>query len=58
MNLHIKIYYFFVDDILVLTFTKRVKFNAFIRPACLWDRDTPLDKIVGSYGTVSVDQYD
>ncbi|CAB3222122.1 unnamed protein product [Arctia plantaginis] len=41
------------NDILVLTFTKQVKFNAFIRPACLWNGDSSLEHIVGASGTVA-----
>ncbi|KAJ8712773.1 hypothetical protein PYW08_008077 [Mythimna loreyi] len=41
------------NDILVLTLDKSVKFNQYIRPACLWAGNTDLSLIVGKFGTVA-----
>ncbi|XP_063368745.1 serine protease gd-like [Cydia amplana] len=41
------------NDILVLTFDKSVEFNNNIRPACLWNGNNDLNRIVGSSGVVA-----
>ncbi|XP_075983751.1 serine protease gd-like isoform X2 [Anticarsia gemmatalis] len=41
------------NDILVFTFNKRVEFNTYIRPACLWNGNTDLTRIVGASGVVA-----
>ncbi|KAJ8711113.1 hypothetical protein PYW07_008355 [Mythimna separata] len=41
------------NDILVLTLDKSVRFNQYIRPACLWAGNTDLSLIVGRSGTVA-----
>ncbi|KAG6449751.1 hypothetical protein O3G_MSEX006202 [Manduca sexta] len=41
------------NDILVVTFEKKVEFNTYIRPACLWNGNTDLTRIVGASGVVA-----
>lgn len=41
------------NDILMFTLNKRVKFNTYIRPACLWGDDTDQSRIVGASGVVA-----
>ncbi|KAJ8712725.1 hypothetical protein PYW08_008029 [Mythimna loreyi] len=41
------------NDILVLTLHKSVKFNDYIRPACLWKGEIELSRVVGSIGVVA-----
>lgn len=41
------------DDILVFTMERTVEFNNYIRPACLWNGNTDLNRIVGASGVVS-----
>ncbi|CAB3222121.1 unnamed protein product [Arctia plantaginis] len=43
----------FKNDISVLILSKEVKFNTYIRPACLWDGNNALEQIVGSSGVVA-----
>ncbi|XP_059052965.1 serine protease gd-like [Achroia grisella] len=41
------------NDISVFTFDKTVEFSTFIRPACLWNGNTDLSRIVGASGVVA-----
>lgn len=41
------------NDIMVLTLSKTVEFNTYIRPACLWSGNTDLSQIVGASGVVA-----
>ncbi|KAJ8712869.1 hypothetical protein PYW08_008173 [Mythimna loreyi] len=41
------------NDILILTLEKSVRFNNYIRPACLWGGDTKLSRVVGATGIVA-----
>ncbi|XP_072934282.1 serine protease gd-like [Epargyreus clarus] len=41
------------NDILLLTFTRTIEFNTYIRPACLWNGNTDLNLIVGAAGVVT-----
>ncbi|XP_063628741.1 serine protease gd-like [Cydia splendana] len=41
------------NDLLVLTFEKSVEFNTNIRPACLWNGNNDLNRIVGASGVVA-----
>ncbi|XP_063541269.1 serine protease gd-like [Cydia strobilella] len=43
----------YTNDLLVLTFDKSVEFNNNIRPACLWNGNNDLNRIVGSSGVVA-----
>jgi hypothetical protein len=43
----------FSDDILVFTLEKSVEYSSNIRPACLWEGNSDLDRIVGASGVVS-----
>ncbi|XP_061722362.1 proclotting enzyme-like isoform X2 [Cydia pomonella] len=43
----------YANDLLVLTFDKSVEFNNNIRPACLWNGNNDLNRIVGSSGVVA-----
>uniref|UniRef100_A0A2A4IWA2 Peptidase S1 domain-containing protein n=1 Tax=Heliothis virescens TaxID=7102 RepID=A0A2A4IWA2_HELVI len=41
------------NDILIFTLNKRVTFNTYIRPACLWGDDTDQSRVVGATGIVA-----
>nr|XP_021189502.2 serine protease gd isoform X1 [Helicoverpa armigera] len=41
------------NDILIATMNKRVTFNTYIRPACLWGDDTDQSRVVGATGIVA-----
>ncbi|CAB3222120.1 unnamed protein product [Arctia plantaginis] len=41
------------NDILILTLRLPVKFNEYIRPACLWSGDTTLQRVVDTSGIVA-----
>ncbi|XP_063388869.1 serine protease gd-like [Cydia fagiglandana] len=43
----------YANDLLVLTFDKSVEFNNNIRPACLWNGNNDLNRIVGASGVVA-----
>ncbi|KAJ8711115.1 hypothetical protein PYW07_008357 [Mythimna separata] len=43
----------FQNNIIVLTLNKRVTFNRYIRPACLWSGDTELSRVVGATGLIA-----
>lgn len=40
------------NDISILTLNSPVEYNMFIRPACLWDGDSELTKVVGTVGVL------
>lgn len=42
----------FDADIAILLMTKRVEFNEFVRPACLWPGESSIQEIEGKSGTV------
>ncbi|KAM3964050.1 serine protease gd [Aphomia sociella] len=41
------------NDISVFTFERNVEFSTYIRPACLWNTNTDLNRIVGASGVVA-----
>ncbi|XP_037047942.1 transmembrane protease serine 12-like [Bradysia coprophila] len=44
------IYYTLINDIAILRLSKRIKFNNYVQPVCLWKSN--MSEVIGKFGTV------